>query len=133
MSLQNMPFTQDYNAASVQVTTTPQRLSTLIEAIRGIAAGSLQAAWREITVQIDPVTSGNSTILFGNQNVGATINGVVQSGMTLSGSGVSPGGGIANTTRGVVANVPLSAIWVVALAAPVSGAENIVNVQAWTY
>jgi hypothetical protein len=122
MSFQNMPARRDYIAVSVQVTTTPANLQALIEAILGITPGSLATLYREFQIQLDPETSGATQVRFGNGNVGSTVGGVVQKGVTLS------GGGASDTIRGPVNNVMLSPVWVQA----VTGTA-VLNIQLWSY
>jgi hypothetical protein len=113
---------QGYRAVSVQVTSTPANLQKLCETVLGLAPGMFGATFREVTIQMDPVTSSALSCRFGNQNVGATLNGVVQSGMTLG-----PTGGLADTTRaGAINGVYFGSIWAVAVGATVT-----LNIQCW--
>jgi hypothetical protein len=83
--VQNQQISQDYLAVSVTVTATAQNIATLIETKLGLVAGSLSRQWREMTVQVDPETSAGATVRMGNSNVGSTVGGVVQKGISLVG------------------------------------------------
>jgi hypothetical protein len=83
--MQNMPKRQGYLAVSVQVTVTAQKLQTVVETLLGLTANSLATIYRTITIQVDPETSGGLSVRVGNGNVGTTVAGVVQKGMTLTG------------------------------------------------
>ena len=130
MSVQNMPRRSGYTAVSIGIDGTARRLAPLVEQILGLAAGQLAAIFREVTIQLDPVTSSGAVVLFGNQNVGTTVvqtapsASVVQSGWTASYGSV--GGGIADTYRATVNAVYFNQIW----AMTTTGAA-VLNIQLW--
>ena len=122
MSVQNAPLRQGYRAVSVQVTSTPANLQKLCETALGLAAGMFGSTCREVTIQIDPETSSELSCRFGNQNVGQTIGGSVQKGMTLG-----PSGGLADTIRSAAINgVYFGSIWAQAVSETV-----VLNLQCW--
>jgi hypothetical protein len=127
MSKQNAPLRQGYRAVSVQVTSTAANLQALCETMLGLGAGMFGSTFREVTIQIDPTTSAALSCMFGNQNVGTTLNGVVQAGMVLSGATASPNGGISDTIRSAAINgVYFGSIWCKAVTSTVT-----LNVQVW--
>jgi hypothetical protein len=97
---QNQQVSQDYLAVSVTATTTAQNLATMIESKLGLATGSLKRAWREMTIQVDPEVNPSATVRMGNSNVGSTVGGVVQKGVSLVGG--------SDTTRSVFNNVSIA-------------------------
>jgi len=115
----NTPFRSSYLAVSIQVTTTPQLLSTVIETMLGRPVGTLAKIWREIQWQVDPETSPGLTVRLGNGNLGNTLNGVVQKGISLVGQ--------SDTSRAPMDNVDISLMWVQA----VSGTP-VMNLQFWS-
>jgi hypothetical protein len=122
MSVQNMPVRPSYLAVSIQVPTTRATLASLISTMLSITPGRLAGSWRSVNLQLDPETSSGSTIRRGTGNVGDTLNGVVQKGATLL--------GLASIfNEATFNNVDISTIWVMALAAATTGAENILNIE----
>ena len=120
MSIQNAPLRQGYRAVSVQVTSTPANLQKLCETMLGLAPGMFGSTFREVTIQMDPVTSSALSCRFGNQNVGTTLNGTVQCGMVLG-----PTGGLADTIRaGAINGVWFGSIWAAAVSSTVT-----INIQ----
>ena len=122
---QKMPFRQSYLAVSIPVTGTAQKLSTIIETVLGLGAGSFTGAWREVQFQVDPETSSSATIRIGNGNLGSTVDSVVQKGVSLVGSsaGANP-----EVSRAIAANVDTSLMWVMT----VTG-NAVLNCQFWAY
>ena len=122
MSVQNALLRQGYRAVSVQVTSTPANLQNLCEIMLGLSPGMFGSTFREVTIQIDPATSAALSCRFGNQNVGTTLNGVVQAGMFLG-----PAGGISDTIRSAAINaVYFGSIWARAVTSTVT-----LNLQCW--
>jgi hypothetical protein len=97
---QNQQVNQDYLGVSLTVTTTAQNIATMIESKLGLVAGSLSRSWREMTIQVDPEVNPSATVRMGNGNVGATVGGVVQKGVSLIGG--------SDTTRAVFNNVSIA-------------------------
>jgi hypothetical protein len=109
------------------VTSTAANLQKLCETMLGLAPGMFGAVFREVTIQMDPVTSSALSCMFGNANVGVTLNSVVQAGMVLSGGTASPNGGISDTIRSAAINgVYFGSIWAKAVTSTVT-----LNIQAW--
>lgn len=130
MSVQNQLKRQGYYAVSVQVTTTGQRLQSLVEDILGIAAGSFGSSFRECQIQVDPETSAGAQVRFGTGNVGGSLTStkqgtIVQKGMTLGG-----GGGASDTIRSASVNaVYFGLMW--AQVVPSTASTAILNLQFW--
>jgi hypothetical protein len=122
LSKQNAPLRQGYRAVSVQVTSTAANLQALCETMLGLAAGQFGFIFREVTIQMDPVTSSALSCMFGNGNVGVTLNGVVQCGMVLG-----PTGGLADTIRaGTINGAYFGAVWAKAVTSTV-----VLNIQCF--
>lgn len=122
MSQQNPPRRQSYLAASVTVTATATRVATLIETLLGYTANSLAGLWREITIQIDPVTAPTGSaawVYIGNGNVGSTVGGIVQKGSALPLAGSA-------SARSVWNNVDISMLY-----ARTDQGTMVINIQLW--
>jgi hypothetical protein len=121
MSQQNMPYRSGGSVmVSVLATTTATQLTSLIETMLGLTAGSLATIFREVQIQVDPEVSGGASVRFGSSNVGQTLNGVVQKGITITGGG-------ADTWRGPANNVHVNTIFVQSVSA-----TAVLNCQLWS-
>ena len=110
---QNPQIRQAFLGVTVPVTAAAQPLTTLIEQTLGLTPpGVLAHNWREVNWEFDPqtaVTGGAAYIMIGNANVGTTLNGVVQKGMSLA---TATSGEQLTNTRSVWNNVDLSLVYV---------------------
>jgi hypothetical protein len=113
---QNLQISQDYLAVSVTVTSTAQNLATLIELKLGLVSGSLSRSWREMVIQVDPEANPGATVRVGNCNVGTTLGGVVQKGVSLIGQ--------ADTSRATFNNVSIALRYV-----QVPSGQAVINVE----
>ena len=122
---QKMAFRPSYLAVSIPITGTAQKLSTIIETVLSLTAGSFVGTWREVQFQVDPETSSSATVRLGNGNLGTTLGSAVQKGISLVGgaAGANP-----EISRASASNVDVSMMW----AMTVTGSATL-NCQFWAY
>jgi hypothetical protein len=121
MSQQSSP-TPGYIAVTIQLSATAARLVDLIKTQLGY---TVPPAVQEYQIQTDPEDSSNNNVRLGTGNLGTTVGGFVQKGVTLL-SSASAGGSSETTRTGVINGKNFGSVY----GQTVTGTQ-LINIQLW--